>query len=164
MHRAEHASRRVLYERGNRLGLLWVHGIVGVVGGMQQLLYGSATQVEDALGPWVRLLLVPLALGGGLLLLLGLTRKPQRSIPLEAVGLALVACWDLAMTAGLAYARYAQHTYRPLPLLRPMPHGYVPAYPITVYAGMLALLVIHLVTLRHLRHLPPRDGAPHGQR
>lgn len=154
MARAELASNRILYERGNRLGLLWVHAVVGTLAGGQQLIYGSASQVEQITGPSARLALGPLAFLGGLVLALGLSRRPRRSIPLEGVGLALLASWDLAMTAGLAYARWHQHDFHLLGFHTPMPPGYVPAYPVAVYGGMFALLVIHLATLRHLRRLP----------
>lgn len=148
--RAQRNTNRMSYERGNRLGLLWVHSLVSLLAGVQMLLFGSATQIEHIVGPESRLVMGPLGLAGGLLLALGLTRKPQRSIPLEAAGLALVALWDLAMTVGLAVARWTQHDYVPLGVHQPQPPGYVPAYPVAVYGGLLALLVIHLLTLRHV--------------
>lgn len=148
-HRAAAQTERVAYEAGNRLGLLWVHAVVALLAGTQMLLWGSASQVEAVLGPTARLPMGLLAVVGGLWLSVGLTRKP-RSIPAEAVGLCLVALWDLAMTLSLAYARARQHDYHLLGLRTPMPDHYVPAYPVSVYGGLLALLVIHLLTLRHV--------------
>lgn len=151
MERAEAGSRRIAYERGNRLSLLWIHGIVGSLAGIQQLLYGSATQIETVTGPHARLVMGPLAFVGGVILILGLTRTPRRSIPMEAVGLTLIALWDLSMTCGLLYARLHQNEFHRIPFGQPLPQGYVPAYPVAVYAGMFGLLVVHLWTLRLLR-------------
>lgn len=154
MERAEITARRVMYERGNRLGLLWVHAVVGMLAGTQQLLWGSATQIEAITGPHMRLFMGPLAMVGGIILAAGLISKP-RSIPMEAIGLGFIACWDFCMTVGLAYARWSQHDFHILPVSQPMVTGYVPAYPVAVYGGMFALLVIHLLTLRHLLHHVP---------
>lgn len=157
MERAEASARRVAYERGNRLSLLWIHGIVASVAGLQQILYGSATQLEVLLGPWVRLFLGPVAIIGGLILLSGLLKRP-RSIPMEAVGLSFVALWDGSMTLGLGAARILQNNYHVIPFGQQLPAGYVPAYPIAVYGGMFALLVVHLWTLRLLkRHVLPTE-------
>lgn len=149
--RVEATTARVSYERANRLGLLWTHGVVGVAAGLQMLLFGTATTIETIFGPQARIVMGPLAFLGGTVLILGLTRHPRRSIPMEAVGLALLATWDLLMTAGLAYARWHQHEYHVLALNERLPQGYVSAYPIAVYGGMFALLSIHLWTLRILR-------------
>ena len=148
--RAEVERNRTAYEQGNRLGLLWIHGLVGLFAGLQMLAWGSATTIEAVVGPWSRLLMATLGTLGGVLLLVGLTRKP-RSIPLEAAGLTVVGLWDLLMTLGLMYARISQHSFALRPLTEPLPNGYVAAYPVTVYLGMLALIVVHLWTLRRLR-------------
>lgn len=151
MARAETASQRMVYERANRLGLLWVHAFVGITAGVQQLLWGTAPTIETLFGPGARLITAPIGLVGGFVLALGLTHRP-RNIGAEAVGLALVSVWDLAMTLGLAYARLKQADYRFIGMHEPLPPGYVSAYPITVYGGMFALLLVHLWTLRHVRH------------
>lgn len=158
--RAADARNRVSYEQGNRLGLLWVHALVSFLAGVQMLAYGSAVQIETLVGPHVRLVMGPLGIAGGLLLAGGLHRRP-RSIELEAAGLSLVALWDLAMAVGLGYARLAQRSYQPLAMGQPQPPGYVSAYPFTVYAGLFALVVIHLLTLRRLRRRQ-RDGGSRG--
>lgn len=146
---AERIATLAAYEQGNRRALLWVHAICGLTAGVQMALYGSAPTIEAALGSWSRLLMAALGVLGGAFLAVGLSRRP-RSIPLEAVGLAFVGLWDFLMCAGLAYARFRQNSYHPIPLGHQAPTGYVSAYPISVYAALLALIVIHLLTLRRL--------------
>jgi hypothetical protein len=113
-----HASQmatQITYEQQNRRGLLWVHSIIGITAGVQMLLWGSATTIETALGIWSRALMAGLGFTGGLLLAIGLSRRP-RSIPLETAGLVLVGIWDLLMTIGLAFARIKQHDFHVIPL------------------------------------------------
>jgi hypothetical protein len=141
---------RSKWETGNRIGLLWVHAIVGLFSGPQMALWGSATIIESAVGIWTRPILASLAFGGGMFLALGLTHKP-RSIPLEVIGLTLIGTWDLFMTAGLVFARWHQHDWSIIPLDETLPEGYASAYPQMVYAGLFALIVVHLATLRSLK-------------
>jgi len=168
---AERVARRALegqaranYEIANRLGLLWVHGVVGVTAGTQMVLWGTASQIEDVLGPLSRYPFGLLAVVGGAVLIIGLLHKPRRSVPLEAVGLVLLALWDFAMTVGLAWARLHQHDFHVLAPTEAERRDYVPGYPVTVYAGLLALLVIHLFTLRLLLTRTPKDGEPDGSK
>lgn len=147
---AERVARRAEWEQANRVGLLWVHGLMGLLAGPQMLLWGSASVIENAVGVWARVALAAIGTVGGLFLVVGLRRRP-RSIPLEVVGLFSVGTWDLLMAAGLLIARFQQHDYRLIPLGKPLVTGYVVAYPITVYAGLTALVAIHLWTLRRLR-------------
>lgn len=153
---AERIANRAEYEQANRRGLLWVHALVGMFAGLQMALWGSASTIENTLGIWVRPCLASLGFVGGWLLAFGLSRRP-RSIPLEFVGLLLVGLWDLAMTLGLMWARLQQADYSFRPLNEPLPIGYVVAYPVTVYAGLLALITIHLWTLRRIKHT---NGGP----
>ena len=155
--RVQRTQSRQAYEIANRLGLLWVHGLVATLAGIQMMLWGTASQIEQVAGPGARFIMGPVAVVGGIALIGGLLGRP-RSIHLEGLGLALIALWDLAMTAGLAWARVHQNNYRVLGPHEPQPHGYVPGYPIAVYAGLLALLVIHLWTLRLLRRHQPKNG------
>jgi hypothetical protein len=147
---AEETDTRVRYETGNRRSLLWVHAVMGMLAGTQMALFGSATIIETVVGVWTRPVMATLGITGGLCLAAGLLSRP-RSIPLEVAGLALVGLWDLAMACGLGFARIQQHNFAVIPLDRPLPPGYVSAYPVTVYAGLFALILIHLWTLRALR-------------
>lgn len=156
--RLENAAERIIgrseYEQDNRRGLLWVHALIGILAGVQMALWGTATTLELAAGPDSRYVMAAVGMLGGGLLAAGLSKRP-RSIPLEVGGLVLVCAWDALMTAGLAYARFKQNDYRPLGFRDPMMQGYVVAYPITVYAGLAALIGIHLWTLRRLVSVPP---------
>lgn len=151
--RLERAAERIVgrgaYEQANRRGLLWVHACMGLFAGPQMLLWGSATVIETSVGPWSRYAMGVVGLVGGVLLAVGLSRR-VRVVSLEAVGLALVGVWDLAMVVGLLVARIQQNDYRLIGFLAPLHDGYVVAYPITVYAGLLALICVHLWTLRRL--------------
>lgn len=144
---AERIAYRATYEQSNRRGLLWVHALIGMLAGPQMLLWGSASIIEASTGTWSRPVMACLGLTGGAFLALGLTRRP-RSVPLEAIGLAVVGLWDVLMTLGLAYARIHQNDYHVLALGEPLPQGYASAYPITIYAGLAALIGVHLWTLR----------------
>lgn len=147
---ADKLARQFTYEQQNRRGLLWVHAVIGVTAGAQMLLWGSATTIESALGIWSRALMAGLGLVGGGLLSFGLLSRP-RSIPLEVAGLFLVGIWDMLMTVGLAIARIKQNDFHVIPITEPLMQGYVVAYPVTVYAGLMALISIHLWTLRKVR-------------
>lgn len=140
-------ARRVLWEQGNRIGLLRVHGVVGILAGAQMLAFGGPSQLEDI--HWARMWLGVTGLLGGLLVMWGLHSRP-RSISTEAAGLAVMGLWDLTMTVGLAWARMHTTSWGwSWPWEKPPPasSGYVPAYPVTVYAGLFALICIHLLTL-----------------
>lgn len=146
---ADRVARRVEYEQGNRRGLLWVHALMGMLAGLQMLAWGSAGTIEDVVGVWIRPVMALLGTVGGLCLAAGLMSRP-RSIPLEVCGLTLVGLWDLLMTIGLLTARVKQDNYEFIPLGEELPVGYIVAYPTTIYAGLFALIVIHLLTLRKL--------------
>ena len=155
MRRLEVAAERVIdrttYEQGNRRGLLWVHAIIGLLAGVQMALWGSASIIETAVGTWTRPMMAALGMIGGATLAFGLSRRP-RLIAAEVVGLGLIGLWDLLMTIGLAIARIRQDDYALIPLGKPLEVGYVVAYPTTIYAGLFALIVIHLTTLLRLRN------------
>lgn len=150
-HAAERIADRAEYETSNRRGLLWVHACVGMLAGTQMALWGGPGTIEAAVGEWVRLALALTGFTGGWLLAWGLSRRP-RSIPFEVAGLIVMGIWDLTMTLGLMYARLKQANYDLIPLGSPLPAGYVVAYPVTIYAGLFALICIHLWTLKRMKH------------
>lgn len=155
----QNLARRVVWEQGNRIGLLRVHAVVGVLAGAQMLAFGGPTQLEALFGPPVRIILGTIGLVGGAILFSGLETTP-RSIYREALGLTVLGLWDLVMTLGLAWARLHSTSFglnwpsvpEPSPAT-----GYVAPYPIAVYGGLFALIVIHLATLHKFRkhHAPP---------
>lgn len=154
----ESLARRVIWEQGNRIGLLRCHATVGVLAGAQMLAFGSAATLEALAGVWVRSFLGVLGVIGGLILFWGLHRSP-RSITLEALGLTLLGLWDLVMTLGLAWARYHSTSFGlkwPWVHLPPPEAGFVVPYPVAVYGGLFALICIHMWTLRKFRKV----GAP----
>lgn len=151
-------ARRVLWEQGNRIGLLRCHAAVGLVAGAQMLAFGSTTTLEVLFGPPIRMVLGVLGIVGGIALFVGVHATP-RSIVQEATGLFLLGLWDLLMTLGLTYARLHSSTFGlrwPWTPMPPVNSGYVPPYPIAVYGGMFALICIHLYTLHTFR----KSGAP----
>lgn len=155
---AENLARRVIWEQGNRIGLLRVHVAVGILTGGQMLAFGSAATLEALFGPAIRIFLGVLGMTGGIILLIGLEKRP-RSIVMEALGLTLLGLWDLTMTVGLAWARIHSTSFGlkwPWVPLPPPEAGFVTPYPATVYAGLGALITIHLWTLRKFK----RAGVP----
>jgi hypothetical protein len=149
---AEKVARRAEWETANRVGLLYVHAFVGITAGLQMFLFGSAANIEDLAGIWIRAALGVLGIAGGLILWRGIRATP-RSIPAEATGLALLGIWDLAMTLGLAWARIDSGDFSPRGLFEPLPPPgtYALPYPVAVYGGLFALICVHLWTLRRLR-------------
>ena len=130
-HRAESAllslELRTRYDERNRLALLSIHGVMGVVVGWLMLRYGTPDAWAQAVGEgrdWI--LATPALLGGTLLLaalyLLG------RNLLIEAVGMSLILAWDVTMVVIL---------YR---------FGLNP-YAVAVYVTMAALMCIHIGTL-----------------
>lgn len=153
---AEALARRVTWEQGNRIGLLRVHAITGIVAGVQILAFGGPTQLEHM--PGARFAQGMCGLIGGLLLWVSLHRRP-RSITGEALGLLVLGLWDLTFVVGLTYARLHSTAFGlgwPWDEPPPGASGYVPPYPIAVYAGMFGLICIHLYTLRtFVKHKAP---------
>ena len=147
---AESLGRRAQWEQGNRVGLLRVHAFIGLVCGPQMLLYGTAANIEAAVGVWARTALGLLGCIGGIVLMWGIVQRP-RGIYAEAVGLALLGLWDVLMLVGFLAARIHGGNFTPRPLGDPVPVGYVLPYPIGIYGGMFALIVVHLWTLRRMK-------------
>lgn len=147
-------ERRLYWEKSNRLGLLWVHAFIGLGAGLLMLTAGGPLSLEVA-GVWVRVVLGALALTGSGLLAYGLRTFPwrkDRSLNHEAVGLALLALWDVLMAVGFVLALL--HTPgSPTWIFPPWSADVIGPqrpYPIIVYSGLFALISIHLSTLRQL--------------
>lgn len=149
---------RQRWETGNRLGLLWCHAGVGIFAGITMLTNGTASTFELAYGDWTRLATGIPALLGGLLLARGLLMRP-RSITREAIGLGILGLWDLVMTLGfvtlLVHIGQPPRFFLPWSIQHP-PYPLTTLYPLAVYGGYLALIAVHLYTLRHLHKVMPR--------
>lgn len=159
-HAAEALARRMTWEQGNRIGLLRTHAAIGILSGLQMLLFGGSAVIENTLGLWTRPLLGFLGIIGGLTLLTGLMKVP-RSIIYEATGLSLLATWDGLMSLGFIIARWRIHNFDILPLntsepIPPVP--YVPPYAISVYSGLCVLVLVHLWTLWKFKKSPTSLG------
>lgn len=146
---AEVIVKQTSWEQQNRLGLLAIHGVIGVLAGMLMMINGTATSFE-VFGLWIRPALSGLSIFGGAVLLAGLISKP-RNVRLEISGLALMGIWDLAMAVAFIVARTVNHvTYK-----FTFPWVALPdssrLYPVVIYLGMFALICVHLWTLRKLR-------------
>lgn len=129
------------WETGNRLGLLWVHSFVGLVAGVLILVNGTATTLVPIL-PAAKLLTGLPGIAGGALLAVGLLARPRRVL-VEVAGLVVLAAWDLLMAVGFVIAVTTQSLHARW-------------YPIVIYVGYLALIVVHLWTLRQLYHFKQR--------
>lgn len=155
-HAAETVAVRAEWERANRVGLLWIHALVGVWAGTQMLLFGSASNIEAMVGVWSRLALGTLGIVGGAVLIAGILRRTRRKrfwLELEAAGLSLIGLWDLCMALGMSIARIQSGDFGIRPIFEPLPPPgtYVLPYPIAVYGGLTALVAVHLWTLRRFK-------------
>lgn len=142
-----------VWENANRVGLLWAHGLAGLITGTLMLMFGTASTIEAEYGVAARSVMAGFGILGGVLLVGGLTRRPRRSIRLEASGLGCLMVWDLVMMAGFA-ALIAQRPPQILAPWEPLPEGTALPYPIAIYGALLVLLALHLVTLRGIVRIP----------
>lgn len=130
-HRAEKAlvslEQRTKYDERNRLALLAIHGVMGVVVGWLMLAYGTPDAWIQAVGTGRDWLLAGPALLGGTLLLAALYLL-KRNLILEAAGMALILAWDLVMVYILQ--RFGLNPYA-----------------VAVYVTMAALMCVHVGTL-----------------
>lgn len=130
-HRAEKAlvslDKRTHYDERNRLALLCVHGVMGLVVGWLIAAYGAPEAWVNRFGHGTELWLAAPAFWGGLTLLAALFLF-DRHLILEAVGMALILVWDLFMAWIL------------------FDLGLNP-YAVAVYLGLGALMCIHVYTL-----------------
>lgn len=154
--RVPSATRRPLtaqeWEQTNRLGLLLVHALVGLIAGLLMLFNGT-NATFDRYGEWVRPTTGALAFVGGALLAAGLARRSV-SVRLEVVGLALLSLWALVMTAGFAgaVARAGDPVIAwPWEALGTVPPERL--YPIAIYGGLALMTVLHFCTALRLGHL-----------
>lgn len=130
-HRAERAlmslEQRTKYDERNRLALLAIHGVMGVVVGWLMLRYGTPDAWIQAAGEGRDWMLATPALLGGSLLLAALYLL-KRNLLLEAVGMLLILAWDLVMVVILQ--RFGLNPYA-----------------VAVYVTMAALMCVHVGTL-----------------
>lgn len=124
-------ASRQLYDEKNRLALLSIHGWMGVLSGFLILRAGSPVAWQLFAGKGSDWMLAFPAFLGGTVLLMGLYLG--RRLAAEAVGMALMLCWDLVMT--FIFTRQA------------LVEQSVTLYPTAVYAGLAALMFVHLRTL-----------------
>lgn len=153
---AGNVARQAEWERANRVGLLWAHAGVGLLAGVQMLLFGTASNIEELVGLWTRAALGSLGVVGGLVLALGIRRRHRHRhywLECEAIGLVLIGLWDLCMALGMLVARIQAGGFKPRALWEPLPPPgtYVLPYPVAVYAGLFLLICVHLWTLRKFK-------------
>lgn len=153
---AESVAQKAEWEHANRVGLLRVHAAVGLVAGAQMLAYGSASNIEALVGVWSRSVLGLLGILGGVVLAIGITwrrRRRRHWLETEALGLVLLGAWDLFMALGMLASRILAGDFHFRGLFEPLPQPgtYVLPYPIAVYAGLFALICVHLWTLRRFK-------------
>lgn len=142
---ARRLAARQRYSDKNRIALLAVHGVMGLV---VAFLIAADKPAPSLLlligGPLLHLVNLLPAIGGGLLvggLLL------HRNLYLEAAGMTILLAWDgfMGVAFGVVAHRYGSD-HNPLTIAA--------SYPIGVYLGLGGLMVVHLVTLAQML----RDG------
>ncbi len=124
----------VAWEQSNRLGLLWVHVMTGLAAGLLILMDGTAATLLE-IHPSATVVTGVPAIAGGCILAVGLASRPRRVL-VEVAGLVVLAVWDATMGIGFFISALHQPEAR--------------WYPFAVYLGFLALIVVHLWTLRTL--------------
>lgn len=129
-------EQRTRYDASNRLALLTVHGLIGLVVGMFQWYDGPPLAWTKVFGPDTEVFLAAPAVLGGILLLLGLAWN--RNIIFEAVGMVGILTWDGLMIFVLN--RAGDTTYAPY-----------------VYLGLFSLMSVHVYTLA--KYLLAREKA-----
>jgi hypothetical protein len=117
---------RTQYDEKNRLELLSVHGVKGLLLGPLLYFFGGPEAWNILFGREATVFLAAPAFFGGLLLLLGLFW--HRNIILEAAGMFGLIIWDGLMVYSMLRA------------------GQNP-YTIVVYAAFAALMLVHIKTL-----------------
>ena len=120
-------EKRTRYDESNRLALLAIHGLLGVVVGVLLLAYGPPDPWIEMVGEGKGGLLAAPALLGGFLLLGGLFVF-NRNMFLEATGMTLILAWDFTMV--LIIQKFGLNPYA-----------------VAVYAGLAALMLVHVITL-----------------
>ncbi|WP_309647082.1 hypothetical protein [Nocardioides sp.] len=140
------------WEQTNRLGLLLVHALIGLIAGLLILFNGTAATF-DQYGDGMRLLTGGLAFVGGAVLAAGLALR-STSIVTEMVGLGILALWALTMAGGFVLASLSAgaliidwpwHAFSDMPTER--------LYPIALYIGLFLMTSLHLWTASKLRAL-----------
>lgn len=131
-------EQRSRYDEKNRLELLAVHGVKGLLLGPLLYGFGGPTSWNVTFGTEALIFLAVPCFFGGLLLLLGLAW--DRHILLEGIGMLGLLVWDALMI----YVMIA---------------GDAAPYVTVIYASMAALMLIHLKTLG--RYLVARRKAGH---
>ncbi|GEP40406.1 hypothetical protein NPS01_40690 [Nocardioides psychrotolerans] len=140
------------WEQANRLGMLLLHALIGLMAGLLILFNGTAATF-DQYGDWMRLTTGGLAFVGGAVLVAGLAWR-STSILLEMVGLTILALWTLTMAGGFVLAslsagvliiEWPWHAFSDMPAER--------LYPIVLYLGLFLMTSLHLWTASRLRLL-----------
>lgn len=140
---ADRLERRQRYAEDNRLALLTIHGLMGVVIGFLLVIDGTAQSLQRLFHD-SEVALAPLTFGpslGGCVLLLGLMLR--RNLALEAIGMSMMLMWDITMAVCFGVIAFlASRDGDPLTSAS--------SYPVGVYLGIAALMATHLVTLIQL--------------
>lgn len=117
---------RTQYDQQNRLELLTVHGVKGMLLGPLLYFFGGPDAWDLIFGKDATIFLAAPAFFGGMLLLLGLYW--HRNVILEAAGMFGLIVWDSLMIYCMARAA-----------LNP--------YVIVIYLAFAALMIVHIKTL-----------------
>lgn len=127
-------AERAAYDERNRLALLLVHALTGILAGLLITLDREPASWLDLVGPGHAWWLGAPPIVGGILLAAGLAmrRTPRIGerirLVTEAIGMTGIMAWDAAMIYVIGRAGDA-------------------AYPVAVYAGLAGLMSVHMVTL-----------------
>lgn len=151
------AHDRVLLELMNRTAMTTVHGTALFVIGLMMALTGAPAPIENAWGPWSRLILGLTAMVIGMTILYGATEtdNDRRGWVALTVGFAFGMLWHLGLAIVYAIAAFQSQMVILMPGQSLDPsitnRGYIP----WIYLGYVALTLIHARTVWRLGP-PPR--------
>ena len=140
------------WEQTNRLGLLLLHALIGLLAGLLILFNGTA-EAFGQYGDRMRLITGGLAFVGGAVLAAGLAWRSTTSV-LEMFGLAILALWSLVMAGGLILVSLGSGVLSidwPWKAFSTIPSERL--YPIAIYLGLFLMTSLHLWTASRVRQL-----------
>ena len=127
--------------------LLLAHALIGIEVGLFMIAMGAPTVVEEAFGPWSRVVLGLQALLPSVVTLVGLAIGMNSVIGRRTVlaGLAGQITWHLAMAAALIYSIVEKSHV--LALGQPLPEGALAGYGFWVYLNLALLVGVHVAEI-----------------
>jgi hypothetical protein len=140
----------------SRFIALAIYGMLGILVGLAMTATGAPGRVEEAFGPWIRLILGATAFAGGVMTMIGNigSTNSRRSWALAFAGLNLLAIWGFTM-AGVYFASALKEGFMVAWPWQDLPPDSGRLYVPLLYECLFFLFLLHVVTLVRLRPRRP---------